>query len=240
MKLYDRSGFANPSRIRVVLAEKGLNEQVEFVSVDILGAEHKQPAFLAKNPSGTIPVLELDDGTCISECAAITEYLDNLDGHPVLTGCTPREKALIHMMHRRAESYVLEPVGAYFYYGTAAFGMPLSYFKSPDWEGRGEWGKREGIRAKRGLEYFNEVLEKQSYVTGDAFTMADISLFAGLAFATSLMMVPDDLDGLAKWHAKISERPAVKNRSGQGFVQEDVNRMRYQGFARFNTAAGSR
>ncbi len=90
MKIYDRPGFPNPARIRIVLAEKGLDDQVEFVSVDLMAAEHKQPAFLAKNPAGIVPVLELDDGTLISESTAITEYLDNLDGRPSLTGRTPQ------------------------------------------------------------------------------------------------------------------------------------------------------
>jgi glutathione S-transferase len=81
MKIFDRPGFPNPMRIRIVLAEKGLDASVEFVSVDLVGAEHKQPDFLAKNPSGVLPVLQLDDGFYLSESTAITEYLDNLDGH---------------------------------------------------------------------------------------------------------------------------------------------------------------
>ena len=85
MKIYDRPGFPNPARIRIVLAEKDLDSRIEFVSVDLIGAEHKQKPFLAKNPSGVLPVLELDDGTFISESTAITEYLDNLDGKPHLT-----------------------------------------------------------------------------------------------------------------------------------------------------------
>ena len=80
MKIYDIPGFPNPARIRIVLAEKGLDSQIEFVKVDLFAAEHKQSAFLAINPTGTVPVLELDDGTFISEGVAITEYLDNLDG----------------------------------------------------------------------------------------------------------------------------------------------------------------
>src|ERR1700709_2082006 len=104
MKMYERAGFPNPARVRIVLAEKAITSGIEFVSVDLIGAEHKQPAFLAKNPSGVLPVLELDDGTFISEATAITEYLDNLDGNPTLTGKTPREKAMIHMMQGRAEA----------------------------------------------------------------------------------------------------------------------------------------
>ena len=103
MKIYDREGGPHPARIRIVLAEKRLEDKIEFISVNLIGAEQKQSAFLAMNPIGKVPVLELDDGTIISECTAITEYFDNLDGNPTLTGKTPREKALIHMMQRRAE-----------------------------------------------------------------------------------------------------------------------------------------
>src|ERR1700748_995157 len=104
MKVHDFPASPNAARVRIALAEKGLGTQVEFIPVNLPGAEHKQEAFLKLNPLGTIPVLELDDGTAISECTAITEYLDNLDGKPVLTGRTPREKGLIHMMQKRAES----------------------------------------------------------------------------------------------------------------------------------------
>src|SRR3978361_1552401 len=111
MKIFDRPGFPNPARIRIVLAEKQMDAQMEFISVDLIGAEHKQTAFLTKNPFGVLPVLQLDDGTYISESTAITEYLDNLDGNPTLTGKTPREKAMIHMMQRRAEAGVLDAGG---------------------------------------------------------------------------------------------------------------------------------
>ena len=66
MKLFDRTGFPNPARIRIVLAEKNLESRIEFASIDLIGAEHKQQEFLMKNPSGVLPVLQLDDGTYIS------------------------------------------------------------------------------------------------------------------------------------------------------------------------------
>ncbi len=118
MKIFDLAGTPNAARIRIVAAEKGLDEQIEYVSVDLIGAEQKQPAFLAMNPVGKTPVLLLDDGFAISECTAITEYLDNLDGNPVLTGRTPREKAEVHMMQRRVEIMLLDPIDDYFHYGT--------------------------------------------------------------------------------------------------------------------------
>jgi glutathione S-transferase len=227
MKIYDRPGFPNPTRIRIVLAEKGLESKVEFVPVDLIAAEHKQPAFLAKNPSGVLPVLELDDGTFVSECTAITEYLDNLDGKPTLTGRTPREKALIHMMQRRAEAYVLDPLGVFFHHATPGLGAALQPFKSPEWEGRAEMGRREGDRAKDGLKHFNEVLTRQPYLAGDSFSMADITLLAGLAFAEALGAVPPDLSALKQWQERVAALPSVKNRSGQTFLPEDLKRMGY-------------
>ena len=103
MKIYDFKGFPNPTRVRIALAEKGLIDKVQFVNVDVPRGEHKEPAFMAKNPSAAVPVLELEDGTFISECTAITEYLDNLVGEPILTGKTAKDRAVIHMMQRRAE-----------------------------------------------------------------------------------------------------------------------------------------
>ena len=129
------------ARIRIVLAEKGLEDQVEFISVDLIGAEHKGAAYLAKNPLGVIPALELDDGTVLSDSTAITEYLDNLDGNPLLTGATAREKGLIHMMQRRAESELLDPVGIYFHHATPGLGAALQAHKSPQWVARTEWGR---------------------------------------------------------------------------------------------------
>jgi len=227
MKIYDRPGFPNPSRIRIVLAEKELESKVEFVPVDLIAAEHKQSAFLAMNPSGVLPVLELDDGTFISECTAITEYLDNLDGNPTLTGRTPREKALIHMMQRRAEAYVLDPLGVFFHHATPGLGAALQAFKSPEWEGRAAMGQREGDKAKDGLKYFNEVLSRQRYLAENAFSMADITLLAGLAFAEALGAVPSDLTALEQWKERVTALPSVKDRTGQTFLPEDLKRMGY-------------
>lgn len=226
MKLYDRSGFPNPARVRIVLAEKKLESHIEFVSIDLVGAEHKQAAFLAINPLGTLPVLELDDGTFLSEATAITEYLDNLDGHPTLTGNTPREKGLVHMMQKRAESELIDAVGIYFHHATPGLGAILQAYKSIDWSARVEWGNRHGEKALQGMKYFNEVLTSQPYVAGEQFSMADITVFAGLMFAdVAGLHMPDDYVALLAWRAKVAERPGVKNRSGQAFEPEDLRRL---------------
>ena len=226
MKIYDREGTPNAARIRIVLAEKGLEDQIEFVSVDLIRAEQKQPAFLAMNPIGKIPVLELDDGTVISESTAITEYLDNLDGNPTLTGKSPREKGLIHMMQRRVEMMVLEAIDDYFHYGTPGLGKALRPWRMPDWSGAKEWGQRRGAQAVQNMPYFNDILAKQPFVAGDAFSMADISLWAALAFADAIgLPIAPELTALAAWRSKVSDIPAVKNRSGQAILPEDLARF---------------
>lgn len=226
MKIHDRSGFPNPARIRIVLAEKGLDSQIEYVTVDLIGAEHKQAAFLAKNPSGVLPVLELDDGTYLSESTAITEYLDNLDGNPTLTGKTPREKAMIHMMQRRAEAGLLDAVGDYFHNATPGLGPVLQVYKNPDWADRTAWGLQQRDKALGGMTYFDEILRSRPYVAGDAFSMADITVFAGLMFADAAgVPISADHTALLAWRAKVSDRPSVKNRTGQSFAPEDLRRL---------------
>jgi glutathione S-transferase len=212
MKIFDTPGFPNPLRVRIVLAEKGLGAAIEFINIDLPAAEHKQPPFLAINPLGTVPVLQIDDGTFISECTAITEYLDNLDGNPVLTGKTPKEKALIHMMQKRAESELADPVGFYFHHATPGLGEGLQPYKSPEWEGRVEWGNRQRDKAINGIQYFDQVLRTQPYVAGEAFSMADITVFAGLVFAGfASIAIPDECTALLAWQARIQQRPSVKN-----------------------------
>jgi glutathione S-transferase len=226
MKIYDREGGPHPARIRIVLAEKGLEDRIEFVSVDLIGAEQKTPEFLAMNPIGKVPVLELDDGTLISESTAITEYFDNLDGNPTLIGKTPREKAIIHMMQRRAEMMLIDAVDDYFHYGTRGLGEALRPWRMPDWSGAKEWGQRRGAYAVQNMSYFNDVLAKQPFLAGDAFTMPDITLFAGLMFAeiAGLPIAPE-LTALHAWRSKVSHIPAVKNRSGQAALPEDLARL---------------
>ena len=188
MKIYDREGTPNAARIRIVLAAKGIESLVEFLSIDLIEAEQKQPCFLAMNPIGKTPVLELDDGTVISESTAITEYLDNLDGNSTLTGKTPRAKGLIHMMQRRVEMMVLEAIDDYFHYGTPSLGTALRPWRMPDWSGAKEWGQRRGAQAVQNLPYFNDILAKQPFVAGEFFSLADISLWAALAFADAVSL----------------------------------------------------
>ena len=204
MKVYEFAGFPNPARVRIALAEKGMSDKVDFVSVNVPEGEHRKPDFLQKNPSGTVPVLETVDGTMISECTAITEYLDHMEGRPFLTGETPRERGLIHMMQRRAEADLLDAVGAYFHHATPGLGPEIETVQIAD------WGNHQKGKAINGMRYFNSVLEKSDYVAGEAFSMADITVYAGLSFAGFANIdIPEECTALKKWHERVSSRPSI-------------------------------
>lgn len=204
MKIYDYPGFPNPMRVRVALAEKGLTDRVTFETVDVPGGAHRTPAFRARNPDAAVPVLELDDGTTISECTAITEYLDHLDGNPVLTGRTPKERAVIAMMQRRAEAGLLDAVSAYFHHATPGLGPALETDQCP------EWGHRQRDRAVAGMRYLDGVLADREWLAGGTFTVADITALAGLAFAGFAKIdIPGDCANLLAWRERAGARPSL-------------------------------
>ena len=204
LKIYDYKGFPNPARVRIALAEKGLAEKVEFVSIDVPAGEHRLPAFAKKNPYATVPVLELEDGTCISECTAIIEYIDNLVGEPVLTGKTARDRALIHMMQRRTEAGLLDAAATYFHHATPGLGPKIEVYQNR------EWGEKNRERATAGMRYLDQVLAKQPFLAGDQFTMADITAFAGVLFAAiAKIEVPRELGKLISWHERVAGRPSI-------------------------------
>ncbi len=204
MKIYDIANFPNPVRVRIALAEKGATEQVTFLPVDVMASEHRSKAFIAKNPAAAVPVLELDDGTCIAECSAITEYIDQAFEGISLTGQTAKERAVINMMMRRAEFMVLDAVGAYFHNATEGLGPDLEIDQNKS------WGLKQKGTALNGMTYFNTVLSNNTFVTGNNFTAADITLFAGLAFAEFANIdIPAECTKLLEWKANVASRPSI-------------------------------
>jgi glutathione S-transferase len=204
LKIYDYQGFPNPTRVRIALAEKGLTDKVEFISIDVPGGEHRLPAFAKKNPYATVPVLELEDDTCISECTAITEYVDNLVGEPALTGKSAKDRAIIHMMQRRTEIGLLDAAATYFHHATPGLGPKIEVYQNR------EWGEKNRERAIAGMRYLDQVLPTQSFLAGNHFTMADITAFAGLVYvAIAKIEVPSELNNLKFWHERVASRPSI-------------------------------
>jgi len=205
LKIYEFPGFPNPARIRIALGEKNAINKVSFVTVNVLAGEHREAAYQAKNPSGTVPAMELDDGTVISECTAITEYIDNTFDGPPLTGRSAKEKAVVHMMQRRAEVRVVDAIAAYYHHATPGFGPELEPYQNAD------WGLRQREVAVGGLRYFDEVLGKTPYVAGEQFSMADITLYCGLGYADFTQIdVPAECTNLLAWRTKVAARPSVQ------------------------------
>lgn len=204
MQIHDFKGFPNPTRVRVALAEKGLTGRVSFVHVDVPAGAHKTQEFRRLNPSAAVPVLVLDDGTAISECTAITEYLDHLDGDPALTGRTAAERGEIAMMSRKVEAGFLDAVAAFFHNATPGLG--------PEVEGRQfpEWGVAQRERAVATLRWMEEVLADREYLAAGRFTVADITALAGFAFAGFVgLRMPEDCPRVAAYRARIEARPSA-------------------------------
>jgi glutathione S-transferase len=204
MKIFDIEGFPNPARVRIALAEKGATDKVEFVSVDVMNGEHRTDAFKAINPDASVPCAQLDDGTYISQVTAITEYIDGTFEGPSLFGKTPKDRAVIHMMNRRAENGLVDAVGAYFHFATDGLGPELETYQNSD------WGLRQREVATQTMAYLDRVLSTSDFLAGDQFSMADITAFSGLAFADFAKVdIPKNLHNLIKWRAQMAQRPSI-------------------------------
>jgi glutathione S-transferase len=200
VKLYDSTIAPNPRRVRIFLAEKGI--QVPLEQVDIGKGVNRQPDFLAKNPLGGLPVLELDDGTCIAESLAICEYFEDLHPEPPLIGRTPKERAIARMWERRMELAVMGPMLGAFRHG------------SPFFKGRiaqvAEYVEPCRAEAARRHVWLNEILGTRKFVAGDAYTIADITLFCTLDFGAKVGEKYDQgLANLVAWHERMSARPSA-------------------------------
>lgn len=201
MKLYDFKQGPNPRRVRIFLAEKGL--EVPLVHVDILKREQKHPDFLKKNPIGSIPVLELDDGTCISESVAICRYFEEMHPEPPLFGTSPVEKATIEMWLRRVELNFMVPVGMVWIHGHPLTARLVQQIP--------EVAEQNRKRAQIGHKLLDDQLAKAAFVAGETYTVVDAVLLATLDFATNLVGIPYDegLTHLKRWHDQVSARPSA-------------------------------
>ena len=205
MKIYDFKRGPYPARVRIALAELGLQKKVRFVEVDLRTGAHKRPEFVEKNYSGTLPVLEMEDGSFLSECTAITEYLDHLGASPRLTGVSARERGMIHMMNKRAEIEFLDPISVYFHHATPGLGPDVEVYQNA------EWGRHMRDKARLGARHFDKVLSGRPYIAGESFSMADITVVAAFVFAAIVKLeIPAHLCHLHEWHERMLARPSVQ------------------------------
>jgi len=208
MKLYDFRMAPNPQRVNMFLAEKG----IEVPTVEINTRERAQFAnsYVAINAVSQVPTLELDDGTCISESMAICRYFEEVQPDPPLFGRDTKEKVLVEMWSRRAE---------FMGYLSVADILRNS---SPVFKDRGLPGVPGGVpqiaslveRGRKAMErffaHFDDRLSEAEFVAGNHFSVADITTFVTIRFASRVEVDPPvSCANIARWLGEIESRPSA-------------------------------
>jgi glutathione S-transferase len=201
MKLYNEHNPApNPRRVRIFLAEKEL--AIALVHVPMRQGAHKSAEFLVKNSLGQVPVLELDDGTTLSESIAICRYLEELHPKPALFGENAWQRAQVEMWTRRIEFALLSRIGAVWvntHKYTAHLGTQYKDF-----------GEASRVRAIKAMHWLNDELQDREFIATDHFSMADIVALTTIDFAAFIgIETPPELTHLSAWHARVSARPSA-------------------------------
>ncbi len=201
MKLYDGGRASNPRRVRVFLAEKGID--IPLVPVDMGAFGHKSPEIRAKNPLQRLPVLELDDGTILTESMAICRYIEELHPEPQLFGRDALGKALVEMWQRRLELHFLMPVAQAFRHMHPAM---------KDWEipQIAEWGEANKPKAIDFMRFLDAELAGRSFVAGDDYSVADITgMIAVDLLKPARITIPEELKHLKRWYGDVAQRPSA-------------------------------
>lgn len=209
MKLYDMRLAPNPRRVRIFLAEKGI--EVPMVEINIRSGENLQPDFLAVNPRGLLPTLQLDDGTIIDETTAICRYFEESQPEPPLMGSTPVEKAMIECWTRRMEFDAGLPVVDAFRNSYPAYAAERAVPGRTGLKAIPELAERGLSRLAEFYPFIDRRLGECAHVAGPEFSVADITLLCIADFARALKMpVPEELPNFSRWHAEVSARPSAK------------------------------
>jgi glutathione S-transferase len=207
VKLHDCRTAPSPRRVRIFLAEKGL--ALPTVQVDLRHGEQLTPTFRALNPWCTVPVLELDDGTTISEAIAVCHYLEAVHPEPALMGCTPAEKATILMWEHRCEIDGFLAVQEAFRNGARGLkGRALTGAEEvaqiPALAERGR------ARVLRFMRLLDRRLAESPWVGGPGYSVADITALVAVDFAGWLRLeLPPDCVHARRWYADASQRPSA-------------------------------
>lgn len=199
MKIYDTKTAPTPRRVRIFLAEKKI--EMEYEQVDLQKGENLSQLMRAKNPIGKVPILELDDGTCISESDAICAYFEALQPVPYLFGETALEKGQIMMWQRQVEFCLFMQVGMCFQHSTGYFKDRMTPVP--------EFGKEAGINAVKFLRVLEQRLSASQYIAGEKFSIADITTLCAIDFARVVhIKLCDKHPHLQRWYQEVNARPS--------------------------------
>lgn len=201
MKIIETSTAPNPRRVRIFLAEKGIS--VPFEQRDLMTGELKETRFSAMNPLQRVPVLVLDDGTAIAESVAICRYFEELQPLPPLFGTGAIERATVEMWQRRAE------LGLWFHVAQAFRHLhpKMAQLEVPQ---VAAWGEANKGKAVEMMEIFDAQLQKNQFVAGANYSIADITAQVAIDFLRPAKIpMPVGLDALKRWHMDVSARPSA-------------------------------
>lgn len=209
MKLYDMTHAPNPRRVRIFLAEKGV--EIEKVEVDVMGGENLQSAFLAINPRGVVPALQIEDGTVIDESSAICRYFEETHPEPSLFGHDAKSKAMIESWIRKIETDAYYPATDVLRNGNPAF-------ENRSVPGTNNTAQVPALieRGRTRVKVFYRQLDKHlrgsKFIAGEEFSAADITALCTVDFAEQYIefTIPAELNSLAEWHSRVSVRPSAQ------------------------------
>ncbi len=201
MQLYNLPPGMNPRRVRIFLAEKGI--EVPTVDIDMMKGENQTAEFLGMNPMGTLPVLKLDDGTILTESIAICRYFEALQPEPTMFGKTALEAAQVEMWNRRMEHEILVPITAAFRHGNDFWKGRL--IQVPDYA---EVARGQAVERMRWLDGH---MEGREFVATEDYTVADITLQCALLLGRNTgTAMPEDAANLARWWKAVTSRPTAR------------------------------
>lgn len=209
MKLYDFSLAPNPRRVRMFLAEKGI-EMPPSEQINTREAAQFSDAFLKVNPRGTVPALVLDDGTVLTESISICRYFEELHPEPSLFGRDAKEKAVIDMWNRRVEIECYAPAAD-------VVRNSLEMFKDRAIAGIPNGVPQIAALAERGratfarfIDRLDEQLADSQFIAGGRVSIADQSAFIAFDFAKrGELEVPADANNILRWQSEMAARPSA-------------------------------
>ncbi len=205
--LYDCATAPSPRRARILLAEKGVTHHT--VQVDLKTGEQMGEAYRAINPQCTVPALLTEEGTVLSDNAAIAAYIEARYPQPALLGTTPLEKAEIASWQWRIEFEGLMAIAETLRNSSPAMANralpgPVDYAQIPDLAQRGL------ARVQQFFVTLNERLDGRDFVAAGQFSIADITAVVAVDFARIVKVKPSEQHPhLMRWRAAMGERAAM-------------------------------
>ncbi len=201
MKFYNSIG-PNPRVVKMFMAEKGLD--IARHDVDLMAGENRQAPYVAKNPAGQMPALELDDGFVLSEVTVICEYLEEIHPAPRLIGSNPLERAETRMWVRRIDLNIVEPMANGF-----RFSQGLALFKDRMHCIPQAADDLKAIAQER-LAWLDGLVQGRAWIAGERFTLADILLFCFLDFGAGVgQPLKADNANIIAWFERVKARPSA-------------------------------